>query len=77
DVAALSPEFGARVRVRVGALRKQWAYVEKMPHVESYADWFAQNFPDLWQDWVKGLHERGQSADDWLPLPVHIWHLDH
>ena len=35
DVTALSPEFGARVRVRIAALRKEWSHVEKMPHVGS------------------------------------------
>jgi siderophore synthetase component len=77
DVAALSPEFGARVRVRIAALRKEWSYVEKMPHVGSYSEWFSKNFPELWRDWAEGLNERGKSPEDWLPLPVHIWHLDN
>ncbi|MEH2614576.1 IucA/IucC family protein [Bradyrhizobium sp. AZCC 1693] len=77
DVTALSPEFGARVRVRIAALRKEWSYVEKMPHVGSYSEWFAQNFPELWRDWGEGLNERGKSPEDWLPLPVHSWHLDN
>ncbi|PST26885.1 IucA/IucC family siderophore biosynthesis protein [Mesorhizobium plurifarium] len=77
DVAALSPEFGARVRVRIAALRSSWVYVEKMPHVGSYSEWFAENFPDLWRDWVKGLKARGRSPAEWQPLPVHAWHLEH
>ena len=77
DVTALSPEFGARVRVRIAALRKEWSYVEKMPHVGSYSEWFSQNFPELWRDWADGLNKRGKSPEDWLPLPVHIWHLDN
>ncbi|WFU45186.1 IucA/IucC family protein [Bradyrhizobium sp. CB82] len=77
DVTALSPEFGARVRVRIAALRREWSYVEKMPHVGSYSEWFSQNFPELWRDWAEGLNRRGKSPDDWLPLPVHIWQLDN
>ncbi|UVK48752.1 IucA/IucC family siderophore biosynthesis protein (plasmid) [Mesorhizobium sp. AR07] len=77
DVSALSPEFGARVRVRVTGLRKEWVYVEKMPHVGSYSEWFSQNFPDLWRDWTEGLNQRGKSPEDWLPLPVHSWHLEN
>ncbi|RWB39811.1 MAG: IucA/IucC family siderophore biosynthesis protein [Mesorhizobium sp.] len=76
-VIAFSPEFGARVRVRVTGLRKEWVYVEKMPHVGSYSEWFSQNFPDLWRDWAEGLNQRGKSPEDWLPLPVHSWHLDN
>jgi siderophore synthetase component len=48
-----------------------------MPHVGSYSEWFSQNFPELWRDWAEGLNERGKSPEDWLPLPVHIWHLDN
>ncbi|MDA9406455.1 IucA/IucC family protein [Bradyrhizobium sp. CCBAU 45384] len=77
DVTALSPEFGARVRVRIAALRKEWSYVEKMPHVGGYSEWFSQKFPELWRDWTEGLNKSGKSPEDWLPLPVHIWHLDN
>ncbi|MFC3326112.1 IucA/IucC family protein [Mesorhizobium cantuariense] len=77
DVRALSPEFGARVRVRVTALRKEWVYVEKRPHIGSYSDWFSQHFPDLWHDWAEGLKRRRKSPEDWLPLPVHSWHLEN
>lgn len=77
EVSALSPEFGARVRVRVTGLRKEWVYVEKMPHVSSYSEWFSQNFPDLWRDWAEGLNQRGKSSEDWLPMPVHSWHLEN
>ncbi|MET4315489.1 IucA/IucC family protein [Bradyrhizobium sp. RT4b] len=77
EVIALSPEFGARVLVRVGALRKEWSYVEKMPHVRSYSEWFSQTFPELWREWAEELNRRGKSSENWLPLPVHSWHLDN
>ena len=77
DVSVLSPEFGARVRVRVTGLRKEWVYVEKMPHVGSYSGWFSQNLPDLFREWAEGLNRRGKSPEDWLPLPVHCWHLEN
>jgi siderophore synthetase component len=77
DVAALSPEFGARVPVVIAALRNDWAYVEKMPHVGSYSEWFAGNFPELWHQWAEGLKARGKSTEDWIPLPVHGWHLEN
>ncbi|MEX2746249.1 IucA/IucC family siderophore biosynthesis protein [Rhizobium mongolense] len=77
DVSALSPEFGARVRVRLTGLRKEWLYVEKMPHIGSYWEWFSQKFPDLWRAWAEALDQRGKSPEDWLPLPVHSWHLEN
>ncbi|APO70367.1 IucA/IucC family siderophore biosynthesis protein (plasmid) [Rhizobium gallicum] len=77
EVVALSPEFGARVRLRIVALRSEWAYVEKMPHVGGYSEWFAQNFPELWHDWAEGMTARGKPTEGWLPLPVHAWHLEN
>ncbi|WP_085043953.1 IucA/IucC family protein [Ensifer aridi] len=77
EVTALSPEFGARVTLRIAALRKDWAYVETMPHVGSYSDWFSQNFPDLWLDWAEDLKARNKSPEGWLPFPVHAWHLEN
>ena len=77
DVAALSPEFGARVPLRIAALRSDWAYVEKMPHVGSYSEWFCENFPEFWHAWAQSLKARGKSPEDWLPLPIHLWHLEN
>ncbi|WP_113157053.1 IucA/IucC family siderophore biosynthesis protein [Nitratireductor sp. OM-1] len=77
DVEAFSPEFGARVPVRIAALRRDWAYVERMPHVGDYSDWFAQNFPDCWRDWSHRLEACGQVVTEWIPLPIHAWHLTH
>ncbi|AGB74036.1 MULTISPECIES: IucA/IucC family protein [Rhizobium] len=77
EVEALSPEFGARVNLRIAALRQDWAYVEMMSHVDSYNGWFRHNYPELWDAWVNALTEKGQTPADWLPLPIHAWHLDH
>ncbi|NTG51608.1 IucA/IucC family siderophore biosynthesis protein [Agrobacterium rhizogenes] len=77
EISALSPEFGARVPLRIAALRKDWAYVEAMPHVTDYSEWFASAFPDLWERWCDGLIGRGRKVGDWLPLPIHGWHLEN
>lgn len=77
QVAALSPEFNATVSVRIAALRQDMAYVERMPHVESVRAWFAANFPQIWSRWKAGLNANGFDEADWLPLPIHAWHLEH
>ena len=76
-VASLSPEFGARVFVRIAALRADMAYMERMPHVHSFHDYFATEFPRAWQQWQEGLNARRLDAADWLPLPIHAWHLEN
>jgi siderophore synthetase component len=77
QVAALSPEFNAKVSVRIAALRKDMAYVESMPHVQSVHAWFAANFPQVWRYWKASLNASGFDEADWLPLPIHAWHLEH
>ncbi|MDN7180262.1 IucA/IucC family siderophore biosynthesis protein [Caballeronia sp. SEWSISQ10-4 2] len=77
EVAELSPEFNATVGVRIASLRADMAYVERMPHVDSYHDWFAAQFPQLWVRWKDGLMARQLDERAWLPLPIHAWHLEH
>lgn len=77
EVARLSPEFNARVSVRIAALRADMAYMECMPHVEGYHQWFAERFPAPWTSWKKGLNAKQLNERDWLPLPIHSWHLEH
>ncbi len=77
EVRRLSPEFAARVPVRIAALRADMAYMERMPHVDNYHDWFAAHYPQLWAAWSAGLRARGLAPAGWLPLPIHSWHLEH
>jgi siderophore synthetase component len=77
EVAALSPEFNAEVSLRIAALRSDMAYMERMPHVQSYHQWFATQFPALWIQWKENLNARQLNELDWLPLPIHSWHLEH
>lgn len=77
QVVELSPECNARVRVRIAALRSHMAYVERMPHVDSYADWFAREFPQVWENWQSALRARRLDPAQFLPLPIHAWHLEN
>jgi siderophore synthetase component len=77
QVAALSPEFNAKVPVRIAALRQDMAHVERMPHVQSVHAWFAAHFPQVWSHWKARLNASGFDEADWLPLPIHAWHLEH
>ncbi|HTI18031.1 MAG TPA: IucA/IucC family protein [Trinickia sp.] len=77
EVASLSPEFDSIVSVRVAALRADMAYLERMPHVGHYHDWFAGHFPQVWAQWKARLNARQLDERQWLPLPIHSWHLEH
>lgn len=77
QVTALSPEFGARVPVRIAALRADLVHLECMPHVSSFHDYFATEFPSMWAPWKAALRARGLNEAQWLPLPIHMWHLEN
>ena len=75
EVEQLSPEFNAQVPLRIAALRADMAKSESMPHVTSYHSWFASNFPAHWEQWKAALNGKGLDETQWLPLPIHAWHL--
>jgi siderophore synthetase component len=75
EVEQLSPEFNAQVPLRIAALRTDMAKSESMPHVTSYHAWFATNFPVQWEQWKSSLNDKGLDEKQWLPLPIHAWHL--
>lgn len=75
EVEELSPEFNAQVPLRIASLRADHAISESMPHVRSYPDWFASNFPAQWAQWKASLNSKGLDESQWLPLPIHTWHL--
>lgn len=75
EVAQLSPEFNAQVPLRIASLRADMAKIESMPHVTSYHTWFASNFPAQWEQWKTSLRAKGLDETQWLPLPIHAWHL--
>jgi siderophore synthetase component len=75
EVEQLSPEFNAQVPLRIAALRADMAKSESMPHVTSYNAWFASNFPAHWEQWKAALNTKGLDETQWLPLPIHGWHL--
>lgn len=77
DIEQLSAEFGARVTLRMGALRADMAYCETMPHVKDIHQWLAGVFPGLWSVWCEWLRNAGHFPGEWLPLPLHPWHLEH
>ena len=75
EVEQLSPEFNAQVPLRIAALRADNAKSESMPHVIDYRAWFAEHFPTQWAQWKASLNSKGLDENQWLPLPIHGWHL--
>ncbi|WP_425359734.1 IucA/IucC family protein [Escherichia coli] len=77
DIEKFSAEFGARVTLSVGALRADMAFCETMPHATDVQQWFKSAFPELSAEWYDWLKKQSYSPHEWLPLPLHPWHLEH
>lgn len=77
EVISLSPEFSAIVPVRLAALRRDMAHLECMAGIDNIHDWFAQNYPETWDEWCDILRADGENVENWLPLPIHAWHLEN
>ncbi len=77
DIEALSAEFGARVILRMGAIQADMVYCEKMPHVQDIRQWLSSAFPDVWSEWCDWLESQHRNPQEWLPIPLHPWHLEH
>lgn len=75
SVVELSPEFDAVTDIVFTALHKERACLEWMPEVGDIIKWHKHNFPNIWHDWIKNLECIGLNPSDYLPLPVHGWHL--
>ncbi|WP_137279072.1 IucA/IucC family protein [Pseudomonas rhizoryzae] len=68
-----APEFAARIEVRLCALHRQYAHVQRLPGTPEYQAWWDELFPEAATRLRQHLRERGLNSDDYWPLPVHPW----
>ena len=52
-------------------------YCEKMPHVQDIRQWLSSAFPGVWSEWCDWLESQHRNPQEWLPIPLHPWHLEH
>ncbi|WP_347901595.1 IucA/IucC family protein [Pseudomonas purpurea] len=76
QVIALSPEFKARVPVRLCALHRHIAHVEMLENTQDYVSEWQAHFPLATEQLIEHLCERGLSPANYLPIPVHPWQAD-
>lgn len=74
QVVSLSPEFEARVAIRLCALHRGCGHVETLAG-EDYWPWWQGHFPLAAEQLRAELTQRGLLAQDYLPLPVHPWQI--
>ncbi|WP_300657173.1 IucA/IucC family siderophore biosynthesis protein [Pseudomonas sp.] len=73
QVIDLSPEFEARIPIRLAALQRGCAHSESLDGDLDYRHWWRSQFPEAAGRLDTELHRQGLDPDDYLPLPVHPW----
>ena len=76
EVMEISPEFNKTVAIRIASLKKNMAYIENMEN-EEYTTFFKINFHESYTAWIDLIESKNQDPKDWLPIPIHSWHLKH
>lgn len=76
QVVQYSPEFCANVGVRLYALHRQYAHIERLPDTDDYWQWWQQRFPQAASQLQDHLLDNGLEAADYVPLPVHPWQAE-
>ena len=71
-----APEFAARIEIRLCALHRQCAHVQRLPGTPDYQTWWEERFPEAAARLRQHLAERGLDSDDYWPLPVHPWQAE-
>ncbi|WP_439859091.1 IucA/IucC family protein [Pseudomonas sp. MBLB4136] len=76
QVVALSPEFEARIGVRLAALHRHSAHGETLGDTPDYLQWWQAQFPQAFARFAACLRQQGLEPEDYLPLPVHPWQAE-
>ncbi|THJ35200.1 siderophore synthetase [Lampropedia aestuarii] len=76
QVIYYSPEFAARIEVRLCALHRSRSHIEAMPGTDDYGRWWSQHFPQSASALHIYLASLGLNSADYLPLPVHPWQAE-
>ncbi|MDA7085989.1 IucA/IucC family protein [Pseudomonas sp. SA3-5] len=76
QVIELSPEFEARLPIRLAALRRSCAHSESLDADLDYRHWWHSQFPQASRQLDAELRRQSLEPDDYLPLPVHPWQAE-
>lgn len=71
-----APEFATRIEVRLYALHRQYAHVQRLPGTPEYQAWWDEQFPEAATRLRQHLRDLGLNSDDYWPLPVHPWQAE-
>jgi len=77
EVMAYSPEFRPKVSLIIAALHKEYAHIETSQENGDYTEWFIEQFPTVWSQWVEELESNNLNPEKYYPFPIHPWQAKH
>lgn len=77
DYLKYSPEFHNDVALSLGAIDKNLICITGEKDSDSYQKWFAQEFPEQWENWKQEMNANQISVSDYCPFFVHPWQLEN
>lgn len=77
EVMAYSPEFRPQVLLTIAAIHKTRLHIEASQQDGDYTQWFAEQFPNLWEQWLSDLTSNHINPEQYYPLPIHPWQAKH
>ena len=72
-----SPEFNEDIHLPIGAIAKSLMHVESEENDFIYTEWFAQNFPTQWQQWIQAMLEHKLNEAYYYPIFIHPWQYEN
>ena len=77
DTLMFSPEFHQEVAVLFAALHRDYAYIEAIHPSLNYTNWFAEQFPDIWKQWLAQMKSKSLETTHYIPIPIHPWQAEN
>ncbi|KAK7573477.1 hypothetical protein V9T40_010668 [Parthenolecanium corni] len=77
DIINYSPEFQPKVFLMLAAIHKSVIGIATNIEDFEYKNWFAQHFHEEWYNWILALNMKGIHHENYIPLPIHPWQMNH
>ncbi|GLX79936.1 hypothetical protein tinsulaeT_32760 [Thalassotalea insulae] len=82
QILAYSPDFNARVKLILAALRTDHLSADSVTKGEAITQdeifhYWQKYFPQQMQAWQQQLVKQGLNIQDYLPIPIHPWQAKH
>jgi len=77
DYIKYSPEFNGDIQICVAAVEKKLLHIEQEQIGRDYNEWFAQAYPQQWQNFQEKLKVTNLNETHYHPIFIHPWQYEN